>query len=81
MIPPSFKFSFKKAKSEMEDNSETIKINIENGEPLIAILEFEMPTQAQYKVVDKIYKKVKFWAWDFYQDISIGFAKSNRRGR
>jgi hypothetical protein len=43
--------------------------------PSIAVLAFEMRRAVQYKVVDDIYRTVKHWAWQFYEDITIRFPK------
>jgi hypothetical protein len=58
---------------------DSVTVDVRPTEPptesRIAILEFEMRRAAQYKVVDDIYGAVKFWAWAFYEDISIRFLK------
>lgn len=52
-----------------------MSVQVSKGEPLTAILEFEMPRVAQYKVVDQIDAEVKFWTWQFCEDITIRFPK------
>jgi len=55
--------------------TDTVSVQVCATEPPTAILEFEMPTKAQYKVVDEISSTVKFYAWEFYEDITIRFPK------
>jgi hypothetical protein len=57
--------------------TDTVSVQICASESPTAILEFEMPTVAQYKVVDKIFETVKFHAWKFYKDITVRFPKDN----
>jgi hypothetical protein len=38
-------------------------------------LEFVMPTQAQYKVVDRVSNEVQTWLMESYDDIGIRFSK------
>jgi hypothetical protein len=57
--------------------TDTVSIQVHATKPPIAILEFEMPTEAQYKVVDKIFSTVKFYAWEFYEDITVRFPKDS----
>jgi len=56
---------------------DTVSVQICASEPPTAILEFEMPTAAQYKVADKIFETVKFYAWEFYEDITVRFLGDN----
>jgi hypothetical protein len=55
--------------------AESVSVRVRPTQPPVAILEFEMPRAAHYKVVDKIFETVKFWAWAFYEDITIRFPK------
>ncbi len=55
--------------------TDTVSVQIRESEPPVAILKFEMPTAAQYKVVDSIYKTVKSCAWELYEDITVSFPK------
>ena len=51
------------------------------GRPAI-VLEFEMKTQAQYKVVDGIFDTVQFYADSkLYHEMSVGFPKKPKRPR
>ena len=59
----------------MRVQTDTVSVQIRATEPPTAILEFEMPTKAQYKVVDEISSTVKFYTWEFYEDITIRFPK------
>jgi hypothetical protein len=56
---------------------DTVSVQVRATEPPTAILEFEMLTEAQYKVVDKIDSTVKFYAWEFYEDITVRFPKAS----
>jgi hypothetical protein len=56
---------------------DTVSVQVCATEPPTAILEFEMPTEAQYKVVDKIFSTVKFYAWEFYEDITVRFPRAS----
>jgi hypothetical protein len=55
--------------------TDTVSVQVRATEPPTAVLEFEMPTKAQYKVVDEIFSTVKFYAWEFYEDITVRFPK------
>ncbi len=57
--------------------TDTVSVQICASEPPTAILEFEMPTVAQYKAVDKIFETVKFYAWEFCEDITVRFPRDN----
>jgi hypothetical protein len=57
--------------------TDTVSVQICATEPLTALLEFEMPTEAQYKVVDKIFSTVKFYAWELYEDITVRFPRDS----
>lgn len=62
---------------ELTCDKSTIQINIEGErERLVAILYFEMPTQAQNKVVDEIFRVIKMYAWEFYYDLSVSFSRT-----
>jgi hypothetical protein len=39
------------------------------------LLEFTMPTEAQYKVVDRVSDEVQRWLMESYENICIGFGK------
>ena len=55
--------------------ADSVSVQVHPPESRIAVLEFEMRQAAQYKAVDEIYEAVKFWAWAFYEDITIWFPK------
>lgn len=57
--------------------ADTVSVQVRATEPPTAILEFKMPTEAQYKVVDKIFSTVKFYAWEFYEDITVRFPRDS----
>jgi hypothetical protein len=55
--------------------ADSVSVEVRPTEPPTAVLEFEMRRAAQYKVVDGIFETVKFWAWEFYEDITVRFPK------
>ncbi len=55
--------------------ADSVFVKIDPEMPRVAVLEFEVRRTAQHKVVDRIYDTVKFWAMDFYEDITIRFSK------
>ncbi|MEE8391930.1 MAG: hypothetical protein V3S14_14190 [Anaerolineae bacterium] len=57
--------------------TDTVSVQIRASEPPTALLKFEMLTVTQYKVVDKIFETVKFYAWEFYEDITVRFPRGN----
>jgi hypothetical protein len=57
--------------------TDTVSVQVRTTEPPVAILEFEMPTKAQYKVVDEIFSTVKFYAWEFHEDITVRFPRAS----
>ena len=54
---------------------DSVSVKVHEGEPLTAVLEFEMRREAQYKVVDRIWEQVKFWTQDFREDVTVRFPK------
>jgi hypothetical protein len=48
---------------------------LEKDERYTVLLEFTMPTEAQYKVVDRVSDEVQCWLMEPYEDICIGFGK------
>jgi hypothetical protein len=48
---------------------------LEKGDRYAVVLEFVMPTQAQYKVVDRVSDEVQRWLMEPYKDIAIGFGR------
>ena len=63
------------AGKELALTADSVSVKMDRTEPRIAILEFEMRRAAQYKVVDDIGDTVKMSAWEFYEDITVGFSK------
>ena len=55
---------------------DSVSVRMDPTEPRIAVLEFEIRRAAQRKLVDDIFKTVKSWAWEFYEDITVRFPKS-----
>jgi hypothetical protein len=58
----------------LASQADSVSVEVREGEPLTAILEFEMRRAAQYKVVDDVAATVKDWAWAFYEDITVRFS-------
>lgn len=71
----SIEHSLRAAGKSLTSRADSVQVEVRQGERPVAILEFEMRRVAQYKVVDEIYKTVRFWASSFYEDITIGFPK------
>ena len=75
--PPEFVQEALRAAGEgLASATDTVVVQICTTEPPTAILEFDMPTEAQYKVIDKIFSTVKFYAWEFYEDITVRFPRN-----
>ena len=71
--PKRVKEALRAAGASLTSAADTVLVQVCATEPPTAILEFEMPTEAQYKVVDKIDSTVKFYTWEFYEDITVRF--------
>jgi hypothetical protein len=48
---------------------------LEKGDWYAVVLKFVMPTQAQYKVVDRVADEVQCWLTESYEDMAIGFGR------
>jgi hypothetical protein len=71
--------SLKAAAAELTDNRKSIAVMIQKCDrDYELIASFTMKRSAQYKVVDDIAHKFKFWTWDVqdYQDMIISFPKT-----
>lgn len=68
--------ALRQASLQLTSSPESVSVQlIENSKYPTIILEFQMKTQAQYKVVDKIDRTVKFYMTSpFYSDSSISFS-------
>ena len=75
--PERVKEALRAAGESLASAIDTVSVQVCTTGPPTAILEFEMPTEAQYKVVDKIFSTVKFYAWEFYEDITVRFPKAS----
>jgi len=73
--PERLQEALRAAGKRLTSATDTVSVQICASEPPTAILEFDMPTEAQYKVVDKIFQTVKFYAWQFYEDITVRFPR------
>jgi hypothetical protein len=56
-------------------DSVQVEVRVGEGGQLVAILEFEMRRAAHHQVVDEIWEEVKFWTWQFREDIAVRFPK------
>ncbi len=56
--------------------TDTVSVQVHATKPPIAILEFEMPTEAQYKVVDKIFSTVSSTPGSFTRTSQSVFQKT-----
>ena len=68
--------ALRSAGKELALTADSVSVRMDPAEPQIAVLEFEMRREAQYKMVDEVFKAVKSWAWAFYEDITVRFPKS-----
>ena len=75
--PERVKEALRAAGESLASAIDTVSVQIYATEPPTAILEFEMPTEAQYKVVDKIFSTVKFYTWEFCEDITVRFPRAS----
>jgi hypothetical protein len=73
--PQRVKEALRAAGESLASAIDTVSVEVCATESPTAVLEFEMPTKAQYKVVDKIDSTVKFYTWEFYKDITVRFPK------
>ena len=48
---------------------------LEKDDRYAVVLEFTMPTEAQYKVVDRVADEVRRWLMEPYDDMGIRFGK------
>jgi hypothetical protein len=46
---------------------------LDKADQYAVLLEFTMPTEAQYKVVDRVSDEVQCWLMEPYEDICISF--------
>jgi hypothetical protein len=60
---------------QLASRADSVSVQVHPPESRTAVLEFEMRQAAQYKAVAEIYEAVKFWAWAFYEDVTIRFPK------
>ena len=75
--PERVKEALRAAGESLASAINTVSVQVCATEPPTAVLEFKMPTEAQYKAVDKIFSTVKFHAWEFYEDITIRFPRDS----
>jgi len=73
--PQRVKEALRAAGKRLASATDTVSVQVRATEAPTAILEFEKPTKAQYKVVDEIFSTVEFYTWEFYEDITVRFPK------
>ena len=64
----------------LTNDPQSVRVVPREGDPQWLIAEFTMPTEAQYKAVDKIDGKVRFSLWNRMDSI-IAFPKSEQEHR
>jgi hypothetical protein len=58
----------------LTSNRKSVSVQVlEKDDQYPVVLEFTMPTEAQYKVVDRVSDEVQRWLMEPYEDICIGF--------
>jgi hypothetical protein len=71
--------SMKAAAAELTHNRKSITVMTQEGDRYYELIaDFTMKRSAQYKVVDDIAHRFKFWTWDVqdYQDMIISFPQT-----
>jgi hypothetical protein len=60
----------------LTSNQKSVSVQVlEKGDRYAVVLEFRMPTQAQYKVVDRVADMVRRGLMEPYEDMGIRFGK------
>jgi hypothetical protein len=60
----------------LTSNQKSVSVQVlEKDGRYTVLLEFTMPTEAQYKVVDRVSDEVQRWLMESYENICIGFGK------
>jgi hypothetical protein len=60
----------------LTSNRKSVSVQVlEKDDRYPVVLEFTMPTEAQYKVVDRVADEVRRWLMEPYEDMSIRFGK------
>jgi hypothetical protein len=60
----------------LTSNQKSVSVQVlERDDRYAVVLEFTMPTEAQYKVVSRVSDEVQRWLMEPYEDICIGFGK------
>jgi hypothetical protein len=58
----------------LTSNRQSVSVQVlERDNQYAVVLEFTMPTEAQYKVVSRVSDEVQRWLMEPYEDICIGF--------
>jgi hypothetical protein len=60
----------------LTSNRKSVLVQVlEKADRYAVVLEFTMPTEAQYKVVDRVADEVRRWLMEPYEDMGIRFGK------
>jgi hypothetical protein len=60
----------------LTSNPKSVSVQVlEKDDRYAVVLEFTMPTEAQYKVVDRVARAVRRWLMEPYEDMGIRFGK------
>jgi hypothetical protein len=60
----------------LTSNRKSVSVQVlEKDDRYAVVLEFTMPTEAQYKVVDRVAREVRRWLMEPYEDMGIRFGK------
>jgi len=62
-------------------NSISVRLDETSRHLPAIVLEFEMKTHAQYKVVDEIFDSVHRYTGELYSDMTVRFPKERRHAR
>jgi hypothetical protein len=66
--------TIREAGHRLTSNRKSVSVQVlEKADRYPVVLEFTMPTEAQYKVVSRVSDEVQRWLMEPYEDISIGF--------
>lgn len=68
--------SLKAAGQQLTTQKDSVSVEVLEGERCTGVLEFEMRSAAQHRLVDEVWEEVKFWTWAFREDITIRFGRT-----
>jgi hypothetical protein len=68
--------TIREAGDTLTSNRKSVSVQVlERDGRYAVVLEFTMPTEAQYKVVSRVSDEVQRWLTEPYEDICIGFGQ------